>query len=168
MFAVGDRVIYPMHGGAIVKAIESHVHNDIANDYYVLEMLFESMTLSVPVAHAEGLGLRNIVLEKELPSVAEVLQSMPEVKEIKSISWNRRFQVYMDWIKSGKITEVARVFKILLILEKNKKISVGERRLLHNTKQILQSELMLIKDISAQEAEQWILDFAKIPDKVAK
>ena len=125
MFAVGDRVIYPMHGGAIVKAIDSHVHNNIANDYYVLEMLFECMTLSVPVAHAENLGLRNIVSEKELESVAEVLKSPPDVREIKSISWNRRFQIYMDWIKSGKITEVARVFKILKILEKNKKISVG-------------------------------------------
>lgn len=165
MFAIGDRVIYPMHGGAIVKAIDSHVHNNIANDYYVLEMLFECMTLSVPVAHAENLGLRNIVSEKELESVAEVLKSMPDVREIKSISWNRRFQIYMDWIKSGKITEVARVFKILKILEKNKKISVGERRLLHNTKQILQSELMLVRDIDAQTAEQWIYEFAEIPNK---
>lgn len=165
MFAVGDRVIYPMHGGAIVKAIDSHVHNDIANDYYVLEMLFESMTLSVPVAHAENLGLRNIVSEEELASVAEVLKSMPDVREIKSISWNRRFQIYMDWIKSGKITEVARVFKILKILEKNKKISVGERRLLHNTKQILQSELMLVRNIDAQAAEKWIFEFAEMPNK---
>ena len=47
------------------------------------------------------------------------------------------------------------------ILEKNKKISVGERRLLHNTRQILQSELMLIRDIDASAAEAWIDKLAK-------
>jgi CarD family transcriptional regulator len=46
--------------------------------------------------------------------------------------------------------------KILSVLEHDKKISVGERRLLHNARQILQSEIMLIKDIDAAQAEAWI------------
>lgn len=62
----------------------------------------------------------------------------------------------MDKIKSGSILEVAEVFKTLSLLEKDKKISVGERRLLHSTKQILQSEIMLIKNINAQQADLWL------------
>lgn len=161
MFAVGDRVVYPLHGGAIVKAIDCRMQNDTEVDYYVLEMLFEHMTVAVPVANAEKLGLRTTVSEEALKDVAEILKSTPDVQQVKSISWNRRFQIYMDWIKTGSINEVARVFKILTILEGNKKISVGERRLLHNTKQILQSELMLIRDVDADVAEQWIYSFAK-------
>lgn len=162
MFAVGDRVVYPLHGGAIVKNIDRRIQNDTEVEYYVLEMLFEHMTVAVPVANAERLGLRKTVSEQELEAVADMLKSNPDVQQVKSISWNRRFQLYMSWIKTGSITEVARVFKILSILENNKKISVGERRLLHNTKQILQSELMLIRDIDANEAEAWINDLAKI------
>ena len=26
MFAMGDRVVYPLHGGAIIKDIEAHIH----------------------------------------------------------------------------------------------------------------------------------------------
>ena len=75
---------------------------------------------------------------------------------MKAISWNRRVQLYMQKIKSGSGAEVARIFKILTILERRKKISVGERRLLHSTKQILQSEIMLIKDVDAEKAGNWL------------
>lgn len=162
MFAVGDRVVYPLHGGAMIKNIEQRDHNGVAMEYYVLEMLFDHMTVAVPVANAERLGLRYIIEESELSKVSEVLESEPDVQGVKSISWNRRFQIYMDCIKTGSITEVARIFKILTILEGNKRISVGERRLLHNTKQILQSELMLVQNVDADTAEKWIYKYARV------
>lgn len=161
MFAIGDRVVYPMHGGAVIKNIEQRIHDGAEVDYYVLEMLFEHMIVAVPVANAERLGLRYIVGKEKLDDVAKVLMSTPDVFKVKSISWNRRFQIYMDCLKTGDIEEVARIFKILTILESKKKISVGERRLLHNTKQILQSELMLVEDIDTEAAERWIYQYAK-------
>lgn len=156
MFATGDRVVYPLHGGAIIKEIEQREQNGMLVDYFILQMLFENMTVSIPVENADKLGLRNIVSEEKLAEVAAVLQEIPDVQAVKSISWNRRFQVYMEKIKSGCILEVAKVYKILSVLEQDKKISVGERRLLHNAKQILQSEIMLVKDIDAAQAEAWL------------
>lgn len=162
MFAIGDRVVYPLHGGAVIKKLEQREQDGKPMEYYVLEMLFDHMTVSVPVVNAERLGLRYIVEENELDKVAEMLKSDQDVQSIKSISWNRRFQIYMDCIKTGSITEVARIFKILAILEGNKKISVGERRLLHNTKQIIQSELMLVLNINEDAAEKWIYKYSKV------
>lgn len=156
MFAAGDRVVYPLHGGAIITSIEQRTENGEAKDYFVLKMLFDNMVISVPVCSAEKVGLRFIVDDNELVKVADVLHGTPDLKAVKSISWNRRFHIYMDKIKSGSILEVAEVFKILSLLEKDKKISVGERRLLHSTKQILQSEIMLIKNINAQQADLWL------------
>ncbi|MBQ7318396.1 MAG: CarD family transcriptional regulator [Phascolarctobacterium sp.] len=156
MFATGDRVVYPLHGGAIIKEIERREQNGVWVDYFILQMLFENMTVSIPVENADKLGLRKIVSEEKLAEVAAVLQEIPDVQSVKSISWNRRFQIYMEKIKSGCILEVARVFKILVVLEQDKKISVGERRLLHNAKQILQSEIMLVKNIDADQAEAWL------------
>jgi CarD family transcriptional regulator len=121
-------------------------------------MLFESMTVALPVNSAEKLGLRPIGDESTLTTIQGVLHETPDVQAVKSISWNRRFQMYMDKIKSGSVVEVARIFKLLTILEHNKKISVGERRLLHSTKQILQSEVMLIRDVDAQRAGDWLDD----------
>ncbi len=156
MFSAGDRVVYPLHGGAIVKNIEQREQNGVSTDYFILQMLFENMTVSIPVANAARLGLRMIVDADKLREVAAVLREVPDVQSVKSISWNRRFQMYMEKIKSGSIIEVAKVFKILYSLETDKKISVGERRLLHNAKQILQSEVMLVKNISAEQADRWL------------
>jgi CarD family transcriptional regulator len=156
MFATGDRVVYPLHGGAIIKEIEQREQDGVLVSYFILQMLFENMTVSIPVDNAVRLGLREVVPVEKLEEVAVVLHEIPDVQSIKSISWNRRFQVYMEKIKSGCILEVAKVYKILSVLEHDKKISVGERRLLHNARQILQSEIMLIKDIDAAQAEAWI------------
>ena len=156
MFAAGDRVVYPLHGGAIVKEIQAREQNCERVEYYILQMLFESMTVALPVSSAEKLGLRTIGDEGTLTTIKAVLQENPDVQAVKSISWNRRFQLYMDKIKSGSVVEVAKIFKLLTLLERNKKISVGERRLLHSTKQILQSEVMLIRNIDAQNASNWL------------
>ena len=156
MFATGDRVVYPLHGGAIIKEIEQREQDGVLVSYFILQMLFENMTVSIPVDNAVRLGLREVVPVEKLEEVAAVLHEIPDVQSIKSISWNRRFQVYMEKIKSGCILEVAKVYKILSILEHDKKISVGERRLLHNARQILQSEIMLVKGIDAAQAEAWI------------
>ena len=156
MFAAGDRVVYPLHGGAIVKEVQERDQNGAKVEYYILAMLFESMTVALPVASAEKLGLRTIGDEGTLAIIEAVLHENPDVQAVKSISWNRRFQLYMDKIKSGSVVEVAKIFKLLTLLERNKKISVGERRLLHSTKQILQSEVLLIRNIDAQEAGNWL------------
>ena len=156
MFTTGDRVVYPLHGGAIIEDIEKLEQNGTAQDYFVLRMLFENMTVSLPVCNAEKLGLRPIVSNAKLEEVEQVLHEEPDVQKVKQISWNRRFHYYMDKIKSGCILEVAWVFKVLTVLEQEKNISVGERRLLHNAKQILQSEIMLVKGIDADKAEAWL------------
>lgn len=156
MFAAGDRVVYPLHGGAIIKDIEARTQDGVQVEYYILQMLFESMTVSVPVSSAQKLGLRNIGDENTLAQIEAALHEIPDVSSVKSISWNKRFQMYMEKIKSGSVTEVAKIFKILMVLEHTKKISVGERRLLHSTKQILQSEVMLIKNIDEKKAGSWL------------
>lgn len=156
MFATGDRVVYPLHGGAIIKEVQDRVFDNNVMHYYILQMMFESMTVAVPVDNAEKLGLRSIGDAHTMEDIAVALHECPDVQAIKSISWNRRFQMYMDRLKTGSVVEVAKIFKILVLFERAKKISVGERRLLHTTKQILQSEIMLICDIDDKEAEEWL------------
>lgn len=156
MFAAGDKVVYPLHGGAFIKEIKIREQDGENTAYYILQMMFENMIVAIPVSNAEQLGLRPISNEEVLVQVKNVLHDTPDIQSVKSISWNRRFQLYMERIKSGDILEVAKIFKLLLVMENNKKISVGERRLLHNTKQILQSEIMLIQNVDADAANNWI------------
>ena len=79
MFAAGDRVVYPLHGGAIVKEVQAREQNGERVEYYILAMLFESMTVALPVSSAEKLGLRNIGDEGSLETIEAVMHENYDV-----------------------------------------------------------------------------------------
>ena len=62
----------------------------------------------------------------------------------------------MEKIKSGSVTRVAFVVKALMIRDRAKGLSTGERKMLSSAKQILLSELILVKGITADKAESLI------------
>ena len=63
-------------------------------------------------------------------------------------------------IKTGDILEVADVVKSLMLREKTRGLSTGERKMLNNAKQILISELVLaqvdVHDVIEQMLEEII------------
>ena len=75
---------------------------------------------------------------------------------MKSITWNRRFTLYIDKMKSGNVLDLAEVISILSRQNDKKRLSTGERRLLGNARQILASEVMVIKKSDFETAEKWI------------
>ena len=72
---------------------------------------------------------------------------------------NRRYRENMARLKSGDLTEVARVVKALMRREAARGLSTGERKMLHSAKEILLSELAMVREIGYQEAER-LLDGA--------
>lgn len=156
MLEIGANVVYPMHGGAYITGIDIHEHDGEKKKYYILKMLCSDMVVSIPVDNAEKLGLRAIVKTSVINKVAEALKDKPDLNKIKAISWNRRLQFYISRLKTGDIIEVAKIYKTLVCLDVEKRISVGERRLLHTAKNIVESELMLVKNFDEQTAEKWL------------
>ena len=63
---------------------------------------------------------------------------------------------------SGNIYEVADVVKSLMLREKEKGLSTGERKMLNSARQILISELVLAKGINPLEVEGFINTNIKI------
>ena len=53
MFAVGDKVVYPMHGAGVVKTIEKRERDGQSVDYLILAMLLGEMKVMVPVDSVE-------------------------------------------------------------------------------------------------------------------
>ena len=62
----------------------------------------------------------------------------------------------MKRLKSGDLTEVARVVKGLMHRDARRGLSTGERRMLHSAKQILLSEIALVQEMAYDAAERWI------------
>ncbi len=158
MFGVGDKVLYPMHGAAVIQDREEKQVNGKSVEYLVLDMLLSDMKVLIPVKNTEKIGLRPVVLQTTLPKVEEVLKARPE-NRMKQITWNRRYNLYVDKMKTGDIFEVADVVRTLAVQEQEKRLSAGERRLLTTAKHILLSEFMLVKDVDEKKSEEWLEQF---------
>jgi CarD family transcriptional regulator len=71
-------------------------------------------------------------------------------------NWNRRYRINMDRIKTGDIHEIASVVRNLTLLDNEKGLSTGERKMLSNAKQMLLSELVLVTGDSYDEIEKLV------------
>lgn len=68
-------------------------------------------------------------------------------------NWNRRYRENMLRLKSGRLDEVSRVVKSLMVRESEHGLSTGERKMLSTAKQILLSELVLATNESYETLE---------------
>lgn len=156
MFKVGDKIVYPMHGAGIIEDIEEKEILGEKRQYYVLKIPIGNMKVMIPVGRSVDIGVRTIVDDATLDAVIEVLKGkMSDMED----NWNRRFRENMDKIKTGNIFEVAEVVRDLILLDKKKGLSTGERKMLNNAKQILVSEFSLVRDMDREVAEEMIYQY---------
>jgi CarD family transcriptional regulator len=69
---------------------------------------------------------------------------------------NRRFKHNRDKMKTGDIFELAEVVRNLSIREGDKGLSTGEKQMFGKAKKILASELMYAKDLSEEQADEYL------------
>lgn len=152
MYNVGDKVVYPMHGAGVIDSIEEKEILGEKQSYYILKMPGE-VKVMVPISTAEQHGIRNVIDKNEAERVINVLeQDETEMEK----NWNKRYRDNMDKMKSGDIYEIADVVRNLSFKQKEKGLSTGEKKMLHNAKQILVSELVLAEHANQEEVEEQI------------
>lgn len=152
MYNVGDKVVYPMHGAGVIDSIEEKEILGEKQSYYILKMPGE-VKVMVPISTAEQHGIRNIIDKSEAEKVFNVLeQDETEMEK----NWNKRYRDNMEKMKSGNIYEIADVVRNLSFKQKEKGLSTGEKKMLHNAKQILVSELVLAEHASQDEVEELV------------
>ena len=153
MFQIGDKVVHPMHGAGIVESIVQKEVNGVTREYYILKLPVRSMVVMVPTEHSGEIGVRPVVGSAEADRILAPISQLP-VEAVSS--WNRRYRMNMERMKSGNLFEVARVVKSLTLRENDRGLSTGERKMLHAAKQILISELVMSKDSSYEDMEEQI------------
>jgi CarD family transcriptional regulator len=144
VFSVGDLAVYPAHGVGRIEAIESRVVNGETHDFYIMKIIENNMVIMIPTWNVDSVGLRDVISEKEIPKVFEVMRSKRE-SNIDNQTWNRRYREYMDKIKTGSLYEVAEVFRDLSLLKLTKDLSFGERKLYDTAQSLLVKELSTAK-----------------------
>lgn len=153
MFFIGDRIVYPMHGAGIIEEIEEKQILGESRRYYILKVPCGDMKIMIPIDSSNEIGVRSVISTEEINEVLHVLGG--ESTEM-SNNWNRRYRENMEKLKTGNIYNVAEVVRNLMRTDKEKKLSTGEKKMLSNAKQILISEIILVKNIDDETAEEMI------------
>ena len=142
MFAVGDKVVYPVHGAGVIEAIENKEILGQKRSYYILKTCAGDMRLMLPVEKIMDVGLRQIISKGEVKDVLAIFEDCGDETEE---NWNRRYRLNMEKIKSGDIHEVAAVVRNLMLRDNQRGLSAGEKKMLDYAQRVLVSELMLVE-----------------------
>ena len=154
-FSVGDKVVYPHHGAAVIERLEEKELFGETREYFILKLAYGELTLMVPIDSTEEVGLREVTPAKEMPKVFKVLKKKEETQN--TTNWSRRFKANVEKLRSGDIYKVAEVVRSLHQRDKEKGLSAGEKRMLTKARQILVSELTFSQNCD-EEAAEHLLD----------
>jgi len=153
-FNVGDTVVYPHHGAALIESVEIRTVKGEEREYLVLRVAQGDLTVRVPSDNVDLVGVRDVVNADGLERVFNVLRQ-PYTEE--PTNWSRRYKANLEKLASGDVIKVAEVVRDLWRRERERGLSAGEKRMLAKARQILVSELALAEKTDEVKAES-ILD----------
>ena len=151
-FNVGETVVYPNHGAAVIEDIETRTIKGEEKLYLVLRILGQN-DLVVRASNLDLVGVRDVVDDEGLEKVFEVLRKT-NVEE--PSNWSRRYKANLEKLHSGNVLKVAEVVRDLWRRERDRGLSAGEKRMLSKARQILVSELALAKKVTDERAEEML------------
>ena len=153
-FDVGDFVVYPKHGVGRVVELQSTEIAGTRLDLYVLRFEKERMTLRVPVAKADSVGMRKLSSDKTMKDALETLKGKPKVKRT---MWSRRAQEYEAKINSGDLVSIAEVTRDLFRADDQPEQSYSERQIFEAATSRLARELAAMEKTDEPAALEKIL-----------
>jgi CarD family transcriptional regulator len=154
LFQIGDKIVYPMHGAGVIDAFEEKEILGEKQFYYVMNI--RNMQVMVPREKTSGLGIRQVV---DLDILESVLKDFNLEESDTTLNHNQRYRINMNKMKSGDIFEGAQVIRDLMRIGKKKTIGTGDKMMLDNARQILISELVLVKGIDQEQAVDLLNQF---------
>ncbi|HEX9863707.1 MAG TPA: CarD family transcriptional regulator [Acidimicrobiia bacterium] len=147
-YSVGDKVVHPQHGAATIQKKVKQAFGGKKQDYFVLDIATEQLTVMVPLDKVEDL-IRPVISKTKSRDVLKSLKGEPEEA---GSNWSRWYKVLNEKMTSGDIFQVAEVVRDLSFAQQTKGISPALKRMLSKARLTLSSELAFSLEIDEDEA----------------
>jgi CarD family transcriptional regulator len=147
-FQLNQKIVYPSQGVGVIDAIEERDFKGEKKQYYVVSVEVSDMTIMVPVDKARELGLRPVVDAEE---ARRAIDYIGEEFEPNPSDWKLRYQMNLDLLKKGTITDIAAIVRSLYHRSKVKELPIMERKLYDSAQRLLEDEICLAMNISKEE-----------------
>ena len=125
-FRANDFVVYPAHGVGRIISIEEQEIAGVTLELFVISFDKEKMTLRVPTAKANSVGMR-VLSSPDV--VGKALDTLGGRARVKRAMWSRRAQEYEQKINSGDLIAIAEVVRDLHRTDDQREQSYSERQL---------------------------------------
>jgi len=152
-FKIGQKVVYPNHGVSVVEKIERGSIAGVEQTYYHLRLLSNNSKVMVPRENLDLVGLRALCPTTKIRGLFTTLRD-GNIDTYKD--WKGRYKQNLDKMKTGQLTEVAKVLKNLRLVSSKKSLSFREKKMYERAKYFIVSEVAHVKKIDEGEAEKQV------------
>ena len=149
MFSIGEKVVHPIHGAGVILDIVQERISGTLREYYVFKAPSNGLVLKIP---KEGCTVIRPIMTHE--EVEALFEKIPSISAVVNTNWNKRYQENVSRLKSGDLEQVVQVIKSLMYRGSHRALSTGEWKMLHNAKQIIISEVVMVESCSSQDVEK--------------
>lgn len=150
-FSVGQTVIHPHHGPAKVTGLVSRTIKGNVIEYVNLEVKASGMGVSVPLATAGEVGIREVAEACDLVRLTDVLRAESGPEETK---WARRVKNQRIELATGDPVRIAAVVRDLVRRREGKGLSLAEKEMLREGAEPLVAEIALAVNSSEEQAQE--------------
>ncbi len=154
-YRIGDKVVYPNHGVAVIEQISSRTVGQTVEQFYLLNIKASNLKVMIPFNNVSNIGLRRVVKDGE---VQKIVDFFADGERDNNADWKDRFKENSDKMRTGGLMEVAIVLKSLLAVHQNKPLSFREKKMLERARYLLVSEVAIAKDCEEVQVEQLLGD----------
>ncbi|WP_421952301.1 CarD family transcriptional regulator [Pelagibacterium sp.] len=160
-FKTGEYIVYPAHGVGLIQSIEEQEVAGLSLELFVISFEQDKLTLRVPVAKINSVGMRKLAEPEE---VARALETVTGRARVKRTMWSRRAQEYEAKINSGDLIAISEVVRDLYRSEEQPEQSYSERQLFEQAMDRMSREIASVNKITLTEAVKLITkNLAKNP-----
>jgi len=154
-FRPNDYVVYPAHGVGRIVSVEEQEIAGMQLELFVISFEKDKMTLRVPTAKANSVGMRSL---SSPDIVGQALNTLKGRARVKRAMWSRRAQEYEQKINSGDLVMIAEVVRDLYRADDQPEQSYSERQLYEAAFERLTREVAVVESIDEDKAAKRLDD----------